>query len=265
MRVNRTAAEHVAAVSAAPANQTATPAVAIKSVANKSLVNSGVANKGAANRTSKTGIKGNSASVKFARSVHIYLSILMLVVLVFFALTGITLNHTEWVGQPTQRHFSWQLTVANEPVTTEPVSTEPVSTEKGEDSASNDLPAALRSQLAAVTGLSLAHATVERDETLYLLDLQLAGEQWQLEVDSESGTVQATQLDYGWLAKLNDWHKGRHTPALWNALLDVMAGLIILFCLSGLWLLLPNKKKLWPVLGWGVAGTALWFASLLVN
>lgn len=187
-------------------------------------------------------VKANSGAVKLARSVHIYTAVLMLFVLCFFSVTGITLNHANWVGEPTVMQLEGQLPPSSELLNADNPS--------------------LVSQVKRVLGVTLSHPEFERDEELVIIDSQGAGEQWQLEVDLESGKVTGTHINYGWMAKFNDWHKGRHTPELWNVFLDVMAVVIILFCLSGLWLLLPNKKKLIPVTLWGLGGTAAWFLLL---
>ncbi|WP_462163694.1 PepSY-associated TM helix domain-containing protein [Pseudoalteromonas xiamenensis] len=186
-------------------------------------------------------VKANSQAVKLARSIHIYTSVLMLFVLCFFAITGITLNHANWVGEPVITKHTWTISSV-------------------EDTLNK---ANIQASVEAKTNFAFADATIEQDEGLWLIDAQLAGEQWQLEIDGETKEVVATHIDYGWMAKLNDWHKGRHTPKLWNWMLDVMAVIIVIFCLSGLWLLLPNKKKLLPVFLWGTAGTVLWLLTLL--
>ena len=43
----------------------------------------------------------NRNLVNWSRAVHVYLSIALLIILIFFSITGITLNHAEsMVGEP---------------------------------------------------------------------------------------------------------------------------------------------------------------------
>ena len=44
------------------------------------------------------------------------------------------------------------------------------------------------------------------------------------------------------LALLNDLHKGRHSGAAWSWLIDISAGLIALFSITGLAILLQHKR-----------------------
>lgn len=188
-------------------------------------------------------IKANSQAVKLARSVHIYTAVLMLFVLCFFSITGITLNHANWVGEPVITKLDTQL--------------------KSQGGLIDADDARLLATIQTDLQLRFPAPELERDDEVVVIDSQGAGEQWQLEIDLATGEVTGTHINYGWMAKLNDWHKGRHTPEIWNVFLDVMAIVIVLFCLSGLWLLLPNKKKLIPVTLWGVGGTIVWFLLLL--
>ena len=58
----------------------------------------------------------------------------------------------------------------------------------------------------------------------------------------------------GWIAYLNDLHKGRHTGTAWSWFLDLFAGAAVIFCLTGLLLLqlhAPRRPSTWPVVGLG--------------
>ena len=65
--------------------------------------------------------------------------------------------------------------------------------------------------------------------------------------------------DRGWIAYLNDLHKGRHTGAAWSWFLDVFAVAAIVFCVSGLLLLQLHSKRrpaTWPVVGLGFCNSS---------
>ena len=58
----------------------------------------------------------------------------------------------------------------------------------------------------------------------------------------------------GWVAWLNDLHKGRDTGPVWYWFIDVFAGVCIVFCLTGLVLLQFHASKrpsTWPLVGFG--------------
>ena len=62
------------------------------------------------------------------------------------------------------------------------------------------------------------------------------GDAW-LNIERGSGAVSYEVTDRGWIAYLNDLHKGRHTGAAWSWFLDVFAVAAMVFCLTGLLLL----------------------------
>ena len=60
--------------------------------------------------------------------------------------------------------------------------------------------------------------------------------------------------DRGWIAYLNDLHKGRHTGVVWSWFLDLFAVAAMIFCLTGLLLLQLHAAKrpaTWPIVGLG--------------
>ena len=79
------------------------------------------------------------------------------------------------------------------------------------------------------------------------------GDAW-LNIERGSGAVSYEVTDRGWIAYLNDLHKGRHTGTAWRWFLDVFAAVAMVFCLTGLLLLQIHSKRrpaTWPVVGLG--------------
>ncbi len=66
-----------------------------------------------------------------------------------------------------------------------------------------------------------------------------------------------TETYHGFIALINDLHKGRDTGPVWSALIDVSAGLMTLISLSGLVLLFYLKLRRVSGLVVALAGTAL--------
>ena len=59
----------------------------------------------------------------------------------------------------------------------------------------------------------------------------------------------------GWIAYFNDLHKGRNTGPVWFVFIDVIAIAMIVFTLTGLWLLVKqasHKQSTWPVTALGL-------------
>ena len=112
--------------------------------------------------------------------------------------------------------------------------------------------------------LSMYQPNIELEADFVFIDWQLAGESYQVEFDVESQQATIFHTNYGWLAKLNDLHKGRHTNALWNAIIDISGVLVVLFSVTGFILLMPNKKKFKPSMIIGVvSGIGLMVSAVM--
>ncbi len=80
------------------------------------------------------------------------------------------------------------------------------------------------------------------------------GDAW-LSIERDTGAVSHEVTDRGWIAYLNDLHKGRHTGKAWSWFIDLFAGAAIIFCLTGLLLLQLHAKRrraTWPIVGMGL-------------
>jgi hypothetical protein len=88
------------------------------------------------------------------------------------------------------------------------------------------------------------------------------GEVWDLSVAKATGRVTGRQEQYGWIALVNNLHRGRYTGPTWRWVIDFSAAVIVLACLTGfvLWLALPPRQKLGIAMV--VAGTVATLALL---
>src|SRR5690606_36578128 len=85
------------------------------------------------------------------------------------------------------------------------------------------------------------------------------GDAW-LAIDRTTGEFEYERTDRGWIAWLNDLHKGRNTGTAWRWFIDIFAVACLLFALTGLWLLQLHARqrgKTWPMLSLGLAFPAL--------
>ena len=183
------------------------------------------------------------------RWLHIYLSMLGFTALMFFALTGITLNHPTWLGG------SHQTTVD----------------EMGE------LPTALLSgvvdELEVAETLRQRHGLkgrvqeFESDEFECMVVFKSPGYAADAFIDRDSGKYSVTVTSSNAIAVMNDLHKGRDSGSAWNTLvIDGSAILMALMSLSGFGLLFYLKKRRLSGVLTAVAGTIaiilVWVAAV---
>lgn len=194
----------------------------------------------------------NRHALNVSRTIHVYLSLALLLVLVFFALTGITLNHAARLS-------------AEPEVSSQQLDTLPDLPRDADDRiiASPQLARFARDTF----GVRLEHADLRYEDEFLIIDYQAPGRAVLLEVDQELNEVFAESTDFGVVALLNDLHKGRHVDLLWSWLIDLSGVLLVVFSLAGLVLLLPNKRRfrkvlMYSIAGIGVMGAGYWLGSL---
>lgn len=136
------------------------------------------------------------------------------------------------------------------------------------------LPAALRTQLAALKqegkypvpenlakwvesefATRIPDGPAEWSEAEIYISLPRPGGDAWAAVDREAGTVRYEKSDRGWIAYLNDLHKGRHTGNAWQVFIDVLAAACLVFTFTGLVLLWTHASKrpsTWPIVAFSV-------------
>lgn len=190
---------------------------------------------------------------------HWISSAMCLIGMLLFAVTGITLNHASQIEvRPSVVQQQAQLPEAL---------LAPLRHAAGEKDHNAPLAPGLRAWLAEATGhkISAEPAEWSADE-VYLAMPRPGGDAW-LRIDRESGAVEFEDTDRGWLAYLNDLHKGRNAGLAWSWFLDIFAVACLLFSLTGLLILkfhASNRPSTWPLLGFGLVLPAL-IALLLIH
>jgi hypothetical protein len=105
-------------------------------------------------------------------------------------------------------------------------------------------------------GITIADKDAEwSDSEIYVSLPRPGGDAW-LNVDRETGEARYELTSRGWIAYLNDLHKGRNTGAAWSLFIDVFALACVMFCVTGLLLLqlyAKGRPSTWPVVGLGLA------------
>lgn len=189
---------------------------------------------------------------QWSRTLHIYVSMSLLLVVLFFAITGITLNRPEWfVGEPQRVDFELNLS----PALLRP---EALREPAGEAL----LIQALRDQggLKGQASTLNIYAEMEDGELVdgeVTLDFKGPGYDASVYIPLLNPVAQLSVTDYGTVAWLNDLHKGRNTGDSWHWFIDISALLMVLFVLTGVVLLIPKKRTLRAAMGWTLVGSGI--------
>jgi hypothetical protein len=174
---------------------------------------------------------------------HWVSSAICLIGMILFAITGITLNHAASIeGDPIvvteERQLAPDLLAALEAVP---------------DGAA--VPEAVADWLADELDVSMRDRTPEWSaEELYVPLPRAGGDGW-ISIDRATGEVLYEDTERGWIAFLNDLHKGRDTGTAWRWFIDIFAVACVIFSLTGFLLLQIHARKrpaTWPVVGAGV-------------
>lgn len=173
-------------------------------------------------------LKVSKSSLSYARIIHVYVSMALLLLMLFFAITGITLNHPNWFSSADQEPLREQFDIPSYLIPTAPQESE--------------WRLAAGHWLKSQWDMDIATADINEDE-ISLVSKGL-GTYRTVTLDLLDGKAYVETLDYGVVAVLNDLHKGRNTGIVWAWVLDLCALLIILFSLTGAYLLLPQTKRL---------------------
>jgi hypothetical protein len=170
----------------------------------------------------------NKSTLNFSRLIHVYVSMTLLSLLLFFSVTGITLNHPEWFrdskADVVERALMIDLSMIKNPPLT-PLQIVNVST-------------AIEQKLS----VSLNNTILESSQDELFFSIKRAGKNTAITLDLVSGELFFEETDYGWWALMNDLHKGRNTSVFWGWIIDITSLLCILFALSGFILAMPQRR-----------------------
>jgi hypothetical protein len=163
-----------------------------------------------------------------------------------FAITGVTLNHASRMeSKPSVR--------------TETVKLGPralAALKAGPTKGVAPVPDEIAADLGTTLRLALQGKSGEwSSDELYVSLPRPGGDAW-IAVERDTGEARYETTFRGWIAYLNDLHKGRHTGAAWSLFIDVFAAACIVFCLTGLLLLQmysAGRRLTWPLVGFGIA------------
>jgi len=179
-----------------------------------------------------------------SRWLHVYLSMFSFLVVLFFAVTGITLNHAEWFdGKQDEKKVAGTLPKqwVNMPDTAQIKKLEIVE---------------LLRKNYNIKGY-VSDFLIQEDQCS--VSFKGPGYSADAFINRSDGKFQLTELRLGLVAVLNDLHKGRDSGKKWSWVIDLSAGLLTLVSLSGLVMLFFLKKKRMSGILWlAIGGILCW-------
>jgi uncharacterized protein len=175
----------------------------------------------------------------WSRWLHIYLSMASFAILFFFAATGITLNHPDWFGD-------WQKTTQF----------------RGSMPTGSQLQ--MVEHLRNTHGIRGALSDFRTDDAQHSISFKGPGYTADAFIDRATGKYELTETRMGWVAVINDLHKGRDTGKSWSAIIDISAALMCLVSLSGLILIFFLSKKRASGLYAAAIGAVLCYAVYVI-
>ena len=167
---------------------------------------------------------------KWSRTFHIYLSLLGLITVLFFAITGFVLNHDTWFNLDASRAETIEGTF-------------PISMMREPDRLA--VVEKLRAEFRA--GGTLASFDVQGDQVQ--LVFKAPGHRTDATINRETGHAEIHREIFGLMARLGDLHRGTNAGAGWRLLMDITCLLIFISSATGimLWLMVPKWRA------WGIA------------
>jgi hypothetical protein len=178
---------------------------------------------------------------EWSRWLHIYLSMFSFVIVLFFSVTGLTLNHLDWFPE---KEVLNELDGRLNPAWVNATDTSKVK------------------KLEIIEFLRASHQVKGQlndfriDESECSISFQGPGYTADVFVDRTKGSYHLSERSLDVIAWANDLHKGRDTGQGWKWVIDFSAIFMTVISITGLILLLFIKKKranglLWLVLGIG--------------
>jgi len=187
--------------------------------------------------------------LQYLRYLHIYLAMLGLLLMCFFAVTGLMLNHEDWFGSDEAEPLQEVTAALPQAMLSEPFDDD-----------------AVVAHLRKAHGLHGVVVDSFTDETVAELVFERPGYRADVSVDRASGEALIVVQNDGALVALMQLHRGRHatTGPWWPWVVDAVAILLMIASLTGLGLLLSLKRHRMMGIAVGATGAVLCLAAYLL-
>lgn len=169
----------------------------------------------------------------FIRWLHIYVSMFGLIAVLFFSVTGVTLNHPDWFLGGMETRSNAEGRIDPKLLTAEPPSGEVAKLEIVEHlRANHDVRGAL--------------VEFRVDDAECLVAFKGPGYSADAFINRDDGRYTVSQTAHGLVGVINDLHKGRDSGPVWSVVVDASAVLLVVVSLSGLILIFYLKLRRVP-------------------
>ncbi len=186
------------------------------------------------------------------RDIHIYSAMLVLLLMLFFSVSGFFLAHPA-------------LIQTSKP-TAEQVISAPLWLNKAEHWEAQYTQHGLKLMLWLDNHLDVRAVDYEFEwdeiDNLLIINLQGPNGNTLVEYFINEAEIVIQQQSFGFLEMLNNVHRAKHTNLLWKYLSDISAIVMLFFCFSGLWLALIHKQTRRASSQWLVAGSSIFIFVL---
>ncbi len=181
-----------------------------------------------------------------SRWLHIYLSMVSFGVVIFFSATGITLNHQDkFLAQQQVKQLKGQLTSR---------------LVSGKDVVKLEVVEYLRN----THGIHGAVADFRIEEDRCSVSFKGPGYAADSFIDRKTGTYELTETRMGFIAVINDLHKGRDSGKAWAWVIDLSAIFLVLVSISGVLILCYLYKRRFTGFAAGVAGILITYLAYVI-
>ena len=161
----------------------------------------------------------------WARTLHIYASMAGFLLVLLFAITGITLNHQDvgW-GEPSTRSFDVTISA---------------------DAAKTGETSRVEAALQAAMGIATPSSSFKAYDDEINVAFHSPGRRIQAIVDRATGHAKVVWETRGGVGIINDLHKGTETGSVWRWIVDLTAVLIGFSAITGIVTLvsLPKRRR----------------------
>jgi hypothetical protein len=182
----------------------------------------------------------SASTNRWMRWLHVYTSMISFVVVFFFGLTGLTLNHPSWtLGDATDR--------------TTHTGTLPTGYETGNTVDFLVVSEYIRDKY-SVNGEVSDHGLAGDEGTI---SYKAPGYAADLFFSVQTGDYRLIVEQQGFVGVMNDLHKGRDAPGSWKWIIDISALLLVLVSVTGLGIQLFQRKRRTRALIFAAGGLVL--------
>ncbi|WP_100611185.1 PepSY-associated TM helix domain-containing protein [Confluentibacter lentus] len=179
---------------------------------------------------------------KYSRWLHIYLSMVSFIIVLFFSITGLTLNHADF--------FQKNTSITQHKGTLEPSWVNATDTLKIKKLEIVEHFRNTYKVKGAVADFNIYDSEIS-------VTFKAPGYAADVFINRSDASYSLMETNQGLMGFFNDLHKGRDTGKAWLWVIDISAILMTVISLSGLILLLYIKKK-------RLAGIVLLFTGLVI-